>query len=145
MMLMIFLMIPSLTCTAETVDEPEQFFQDDGEGFWMSYESGTKLANYIQELQNEVSSLENQVSTLELVLEEERKQVDVIIENKDSVIRAKDYKIKLQEEIIELRTQQVEDLKEINRSRSPGIFEKAGWAAGGAGIAAVLILLTVIF
>ena len=112
----------------ESSDDPplENLQKVDG-GYYISDENIIELANYIQDLQEEKQRLKVLADVLNQSLEEERKKVQGLLAGKDKII-------KLQEE-------QIKDYKEMYKARSPGIMEKAGWVAGGAGVVAVIMLL----
>ena len=97
------------------------------DGYFISDENIIKLANYIQDLQDENARLQAMVDRLNNALQEEREAVQLLINEKDNIIA--------------LQQEQIADLKELYRNKDPDIWEKASWAAGGAGIAAVLLLL----
>ena len=97
-------------------------------GFFISDENIIKLANYIQDLQDENARLQAMVDRLNNALQEEREAVQLLINEKDNIIA--------------LQQEQIADLKELYRNKDSDIFEKASWAAGGAGIAALIILLS---
>ena len=99
-------------------------------GFYISDENIIQLANYIQDLKEESNRLQNLTDVLNNSLLEEREQASNLLTEKDN--------------IIELQKQQIADYKELYRNKDPDIFEKASWAAGGAGVAAVLLLLVTI-
>lgn len=97
-------------------------------GFFISDENIIKLANYIQDLQDENARLQVMVERLSYSLQEEREAVKALLNEKDNVIK--------------LQQEQIADLKELYQNKDPGIWEKASWVAGGAGIAALIILLS---
>src|SRR5690554_558273 len=97
-------------------------------GFFISDENIIKLANYIQDLQDENARLQAMVERLSHSLQEERETVKALLNEKDNVIK--------------LQQEQIADLKELYQNKDPGIWEKASWVAGGAGIAALIILLS---
>lgn len=97
-------------------------------GFFISDENIIKLANYIQDLQDENARLQAMVERLSHSLQEERETVKALLNEKDNVIK--------------LQQEQIADLKELYQNKGPGIWEKASWVAGGAGIAALIILLS---
>lgn len=99
-------------------------------GFYISDENIMQLANYIQDLQEENNRLQNLTDVLNNSLAEERDQVAQLLAEKDNIIT--------------LQKQQIADYKELYRNKDPGIFEKASWAAGGAGVASLLLLLATI-
>lgn len=134
---MLLLSILMISCQIRADDLPAVNDLDEGPplanlqktdgGFYISDENIIELANYIQDLQEEKQRLQILADVLSQSLEEEREKVQELIAGKD--------------EIIKLQEEQIEDYKDIYKVRSPGIIEKASWAAGGAGIAAVLFLL----
>ncbi len=88
------------------------------------------LANYIQDLHHKINVLEAEntrslilIEVLEKALQEERASVGLLLEEKDKVI------LHLEEHV------------QLLKASRPGFFEKAGTFAGGAGIAAAIILL----
>ena len=97
-------------------------------GFFISDENIIKLANYIQDLQDDNIRLQAMVDRLNNALQEEREAVKALLNEKDNIIA--------------LQQEQIADLKELYRNKDPDIWEKASWAAGGAGIAALIILLS---
>ncbi|AZO95294.1 hypothetical protein [Halocella sp. SP3-1] len=97
-------------------------------GYYMNDYTTVELANYIQNTKNENVRLQALSNQLNNSLQEEREAVQLLINEKDNVI--------------ELQQEQIANLKELYRNKDPDVFEKVGWAAGGAGIAAVLILLS---
>jgi len=97
-------------------------------GFFISDENIIKLANYIQEMQDENARLQVLVDRLNNALQEEREAVKALLNEKDNVIK--------------LQQEQIEDYKELYRNKGPDIWEKASWVASGAGIAALIILLS---
>ena len=99
-------------------------------GFYISDENIMQLANYIQDLQEENNRLQNLTDVLNNSLAEERDQVAQLLAENDNIIT--------------LQKQQIADYKELYRNKDPGIFEKASWAAGGAGVASLLLLLATI-
>ena len=127
-MLLVFLMISYPTMASDEIPL-ENLKKVDG-GFYISDENIMQLANYIQDLQEENNRLQNLTDVLNNSLLEEREQVSKLLTEKDN--------------IIELQKQQIADYKELYRNKDPDIFEKASWAAGGAGVAAVLLLLATI-
>lgn len=106
--------------------ELENLQKVDG-GYYISDENIIELANYIQNLQEEKQRLQILAEVLNQSLEEEREKVQELLAGKN--------------EIIKLQEEQIKDYKDIYKARSPGIIEKAGWAAGGAGVVAVIMLL----
>jgi len=110
------------------VDPPLENLKKTDEGYYISNEDIIKLANYIQDLQEKNQKLQALVDVLKKSLEEERVKAQELLAGKD--------------QIIELQEQQIADYKELYESKAPSIFEKAGWVAGGTGIAAVIILLS---
>lgn len=93
----------------------------------MSDENIISLANYIQELQGENVRLLATVEALNVALQEERVFVDKLLAEKDKVI-------KLQED-------QIKDLRFVYENSKPTLFDKATLVLGGAGVAAVILLL----
>ncbi len=115
----------------ELYPELEQIFEGAmriGPGFYMNEEATINLANFIQDLQDENARLQAMVDRLNNSLKEEREAVKALLNEKDNIIA--------------LQREQIEDYKELYRNKGPDIFEKASWAAGGAGIAALIILLS---
>ena len=112
----------------ESNDDPplENLQKVDG-GYYISDENIIELANYIQDLQEEKQRLKVLAEVLNQSLEQEREKVRELLAGKDKIIK--------------LQKEQIEDYKDIYKARSPGIMEKAGWAAGGAGVAAIVLLL----
>lgn len=96
-------------------------------GYFLSDENIISLANYIQELQDENVRLLASVEALNVALQEERVYVDKLLAEKDKVI-------KLQEE-------QIKDLKFVYENSKPTLFDKATLVLGGAGVAAVILVL----
>src|SRR5690554_6304541 len=97
-------------------------------GFFISDENIIKLANYIQDLQDENARLQAMVERLSHSLQEEREVIKALLVEKDNVIK--------------LQQEQIADLKELYQNKDLDIWEKASWVAGGAGIAALIILLS---
>ena len=128
-MLLVFLMI-SYPMMAQNEEIPLGNLKKVEGGFYISDENIMQLANYIQDLQEEANRLQNLTDVLNNSLQEERDQASKLLAEKDN--------------IIDLQKQQIADYKELYRNKDPDIFEKASWAAGGAGVAAVLLLLATI-
>ncbi len=115
----------------EQYPELEQIFNNAikvKSGYYMSDNTTIQLANYVQDINDENAKLQALADRLNTALEEERVAVQLLISEKDNIIA--------------LQSEQIEDYKELYRNKDPDIFEKASWAVGGAGIAAVLILLS---
>ena len=115
----------------ELYPELEQIFEGAmriGPGFYMNEEATINLANFIKDLEDENTRLQAMVDRLNNSLKEEREAVQLLINEKDNIIA--------------LQQEQLADLKELYRNKDPGIWEKASWVAGGAGIAALIILLS---
>ena len=93
----------------------------------MSDENIISLANYIQELQDENVRLLATVEALNVALQEERVFVDRLLAEKDKVIK--------------LREEQIADLRFVYENSKPTLFDKAILVLGGAGVAAVVLLL----
>ena len=128
MILLVFLMISYPIMASEEI--PLENLKKVEGGFYISDENIMQLANYIQDLQEEVNRLQNLADVLNNSLEEERDQVSQLLTEKDN--------------IIELQKQQIADYKELYRNKDPDIFEKASWAAGGAGVASLILLLAMV-
>ena len=128
-MLLVFLMI-SYPMMAQSEEIPLENLKKVEGGFYISDKNIMQLANYIQDLQEEANRLQNLTDVLNNSLLEERDQASQLLAEKDN--------------IIELQKQQIADYKGLYRNKDPDIFEKASWAAGGAGVAAVLVLLATI-
>lgn len=114
----------------EQYPELEQVFENTlkvGSGYYMSDGTTIELANYAQDVNDENTRLEAINESLRNALKEERKAAQLVFDEKDNVI--------------ELKNEQLKDYKELYRNKDPDIWEKAKWAAGGAGIIAVIILL----
>ena len=126
---LVFLMI-SYPIMAQSEEIPLENLKKVEDGFYISDKNIMQLANYIQDLQEEINRLQNLADVLNNSLAEERDQASQLLAEKDN--------------IIELQKQQIADYKGLYRNKDPDIFEKASWAAGGAGIAAVLLLLATI-
>ena len=129
MTLLVCLMI-SYPIMAQSEEIPLENLQKVDGGFYISDENIMQLANYIQDLQEENNRLQNLTDVLNNSLAEERDQVAQLLAEKDNIIT--------------LQKQQIVDYKELYRNKDPDIFEKASWAAGGAGIASLLLLLATI-
>jgi len=115
----------------ELYPELEQIFEGAmriGPGFYMNEEATINLANFIKDLEDENTRLQAMVERLSHSLQEERETVKALLNEKDNVIK--------------LQQEQIADLKELYQNKDPGIWEKASWVAGGAGIAALIILLS---
>lgn len=114
----------------ELYPELEQIFEGAmriGPGFYMNEEATINLANFIKDLEDENTRLQAMVDRLNNSLKEEREAVKALLDEKDNIIA--------------LQQEQIADLKELYQNKDPGIWEKASWVAGGAGVAAVLLLL----
>lgn len=115
----------------ELYPELEQIFENALQveaGYFLSDEGVVGLANFIKDLEDENARLQAIVDHLNNALQEEREAVKALLNEKDNVIK--------------LQQEQIADLKELYRNKDHDIFEKASWAAGGAGIAALIILLS---
>src|SRR5690554_3572013 len=131
LMTLLIISIISFPIMAAEPDEnnpPMQNLKKVDGGFFISEENIIKLANYIQDLQDENARLQAMVDRLNNALQEEREAVQLLINEKDNIIA--------------LQQEQIEDYKELYQNKDPGIWEKASWVAGGAGIAALIILLS---
>ena len=126
---LVFLMI-SYPIMAKSEEIPLENLKKVEGGFYISDKNIMQLANYIQDLQEEANRLQNLTDVLNNSLLEEREQASQLLDEKDN--------------IIDLQKQQIADYKGLYRNKDPDIFEKASWAAGGAGVAAVLLLLATI-
>lgn len=96
-------------------------------GYFLSDENIISLANYIQELQDENVRLLATVEALNVALQEERVLVDRLLAEKDKVIKLQD--------------EQIKDLRFVYENSKPTLFDKATLVLGGAGVAAVLLLI----
>lgn len=96
-------------------------------GFYISDEQIISLANYIQELQDENYRLLATVDALNQALQDERIFVDKLLAEKDKVIKLQD--------------EQIKDLRFVYESSRPSLFDKATLVFGGAGVAAVILLI----
>lgn len=115
----------------ELYPELEQIFEGAmriGPGFYMNEEATINLANFIKDLEDENTRLQAMVDRLNNSLKEEREAVKALLNEKDNIIA--------------LQREQIEDYKELYRNKNPDIFEKASWAAGGAGIAVFLYIIS---
>jgi predicted nuclease with TOPRIM domain len=115
----------------ELYPELEQIFENALQveaGYFLSGEGVVGLANFIKDLEDENARLQAMVDRLNNSLKEEREAVKALLNEKDN--------------IIVLQREQIEDYKELYQNKDPDIFEKVGWVAGGAGIAALIILLS---
>lgn len=93
----------------------------------MSDDNIISLANYIQELQDENLSLLATVDALNVALQEERVFVERLLAEKDKVI--------------ELQSEQIKDLRFVYENSKSTLFDKATLVLGGAGVAAVILLI----
>lgn len=125
MMLPVLLMIYSTGVSAD--EEPFANIEKVQGGYLLSDENIIALANYIQEVQVENQRLQLLVDTLNEALKEER----IIVEK---LLAEKDY-------VIELQRQQNDDLIFLYENSKPTLVDKANLVFGGAGIAAIIILL----
>ncbi len=107
--------------------EPLQHIEKVQGGYFLTDENIIALANYIQELQSENTRLLSTVEALNVVLQEERVFVDRLLAEKDKVIRLQD--------------EQIKDFKFVYEHNQPTLFDKATLVLGGAGVAAVILLL----
>jgi len=106
--------------------ELENIEKIDG-GYFLSDENIISLANYIQELQDDNVRLLATVEALNAALQDERLFVDLLLAEKDKVI--------------ELQDEQIKDLRFVYENSKPTLFDKATLVLGGAGVAAVILLL----
>jgi len=125
LLILTVLLLLSMTSWARA-NELENFQKVQG-GYLLSDENIISLANYIQELQDENVRLLATVEALNVALQEERVYVDKLLAEKDKVIS--------------LQERQIEDLRYIYESSKPTLFDKATLVLGGAGVAAVLLLI----
>lgn len=110
-----------------SASEPLENIEKVQGGYFLSDENIISLANHIQELQDENVRLLATVEALNAALQEERIFVARLLDEKDRVISLQD--------------EQIQDLRFVYENSQPTLFDKATLVLGGAGVAAVILLL----
>ena len=128
MLLMMLLVLLTIASPNVKANVPFANIEKTNGGYLLSDENIIALANYIQELQNENVRLQSVVDALNKSLQEERTIAEKLLDEKDYVI--------------DLQVRQIDDLKFLYENSKPTIIDKANSVLGGAGIAAIIILLS---
>ena len=125
LLILIVLLILLVTSWA-SANELENIEKVQG-GYFLSDENIISLANHIQELQAENVRLLATVEALNAALQEERVFVDKLLAEKNKVISLQD--------------EQIKDPKFVYENSQSTLFDKATLVLGGAGVAAVILLI----
>ena len=116
-----------LTTSWTSASEPLENIEKVQGGYFFSDENIISLANHIQELQDENVRLLATVEALNAALQEERVFVDKLLAEKNKVISLQD--------------EQIKDPKFVYENSQSTLFDKATLVLGGAGVAAVILLI----
>lgn len=129
----------TLPTTAQDKSVLPEGFEDVGDGFKISYETGIDIGNMINDLQARIKELKAEKSALQESLKSERNKTEEIIEQHKKTIASLEGEIKALESLVEALEDENRNLDEINRMLKKQQFENKV-AVGGISFGAGFII-----